>query len=187
MKRLNLLLLFFLLATLANAKIYKWVDENGSTHFSDKPYSPKAREVQIKGTGITVSGDGEPGEPEPEVKKPDKPARKENSVAKEKFAEKEISEADYRISSSVGKLGADIMSISGRISAGPICKDMTVTASAKNENGLSASITVQTSKTNSFGSTIFEGNDKVAGSAEDTGFWNVESVTVQCNDEHEQK
>ena len=182
MKRLNLLLLFLLATTLANGKIYKWVDENGSTHFSDKPYSSEAREVQIKGTGISVARDEEAEKPQPAVEKPSRPAKKEKIVAKEKRTDKEISEADYRISSSVGKLGADIMSISGRISAGPICKDMTVTASAKNENGLSASITTQVSKTNSFGSTIFEGNDKVAGSSEDTGFWNIDSVIIRCND-----
>ena len=89
MKRLNLLLLFFLVATLANAKIYKWVDENGSTHFSDKPYSSKAREVQIKGTGITVSGDGEPEEPQPVAKQPAKPIEKKSLTAREKKAEKE--------------------------------------------------------------------------------------------------
>lgn len=96
--------------------------------------------------------------------------------------EKDITEADYRISSSVGKLGADIMSISGRISSGPRCKDMSVTAMATNENGLKAMINDNISKTNSFGSTIFEGNAKVSGSAADYGFWNVDSVIIRCND-----
>ena len=67
--------------------------------------------------------------------------------------------------SSVGKLGADIMSISGRISSGPRCKDMSVTATVTNDNGLKATISDNVSKTNSFGSTIFEGNAKVSGSA----------------------
>ena len=96
--------------------------------------------------------------------------------------EKDITEADYRISSSVGKLGADIMSISGRISSGPRCKDMSVTATATNDNGLKATITDNVSKTNSFGSTTFEGNAKVSGSAEDYGFWKVDSVIVRCSD-----
>ena len=104
-------------------------------------------------------------------------------LRKKKIEEiKTITEADYRISSGVGKLGADIISISGRISSGPRCKDMTVTATATNDNGLSGTITDNVSKTNSYGSTIFEGNAKVSGSAEDYGFWNVETVTVRCND-----
>ena len=74
-----------------------------------------------------------------------------------------ITEEDYRIYSSVGKLGADIMSASGRISSGPRCKDMSVTATATNDNGLKATISDNVSKTNSFGSTIFEDNAKVSG------------------------
>jgi hypothetical protein len=53
---------------------------------------------------------------------------------------------------------------------------MTVTAIAINDNGLSGTITDNVSKTNSYGSTIFEGNAKVSGSAEDYGFWKVEKV-----------
>jgi hypothetical protein len=41
------------------------------------------------------------------------------------------------------------------------------------------------SKTNSFESTISEGNAKVSGSAEDYGFWKIDSVTVRCNDTKE--
>ena len=74
-----------------------------------------------------------------------------------------ITEEDYRISSNVGKLGADIISISVRIILGPRCKDPSVTATATNNNGLKATISDNVSKTNSFGSTIFEGNAKASG------------------------
>ncbi len=30
------------------AKIYKWVDENGKVHYSDKPFNNKGNEVKIK-------------------------------------------------------------------------------------------------------------------------------------------
>ena len=191
MKKLFLISAFILLSTSVNAKIYKWVDENGSVHFSDKPYSQEAKEVKVQGTGISVQKSeavlkAEKAREEKRQKemlqqkaatqtKPE-PAKDQSDV------EKVITEADYRISSSVGKLGADIMSISGRISSGPRCKDMSVTATATNDNGLKATITDNVSKTNSFGSTTFEGNAKVSGSAEDYGFWKVDSVTVRCND-----
>ena len=192
MKKLLLLSAFILLSTSVNAKIYKWVDENGSVHFSDKPYSQEAKEVKVQGTGISVQKSeailkAEKAREEKRQKemlqqkaatqtKPE-PAKDQSDV------EKVITEADYRISSSVGKLGADIMSISGRISSGPRCKDMSVTATATNDNGLKATITDNVSKTNSFGSTTFEGNAKVSGSAEDYGFWKVDSVIVRCNDD----
>ena len=54
MKRLLTLAALVLLATAVHAKIYKWVDENGSIHFSDKPYSQDAKEVKVKRTGIVV-------------------------------------------------------------------------------------------------------------------------------------
>ena len=192
MKKLFLISAFILLSTSVNAKIYKWVDENGSVHFSDKPYSQEAKEVKVQGTGISVQKSeavlkAEKAREEKQRKemlrqkaatqtKPE-PAKDQSDV------EKDITEADYRISSSVGKLGADIMSISGRISSGPRCNDMSVTATATNDNGLKATITDNVSKTNSFGSTTFEGNAKVSGSAEDYGFWKVDSVVVRCNDD----
>jgi hypothetical protein len=60
---------------------------------------------------------------------------------------------------------------------------MSVTATATNDNGLKATITDNVNKTNSFGSTTYEGNAKVSGSAEDYGFWKVDSVIVRCNDD----
>ncbi len=30
------------------AKVYKWVDENGKTHFSDKPFDEKSEQVKMK-------------------------------------------------------------------------------------------------------------------------------------------
>ena len=192
MKKLLFISVLVLLSTTANAKIYKWVDENGSVHFSDKPYSQDAKEVNVQGTGISVQKSEAvlKAEKDREEKRQKEMLRQKEATqtkpepAKDKSdVEKVITEADYRISSSVGKLGADIMSISGRISSGPRCKDMSVTSTATNDNGLKATITDNVSKTNSFGSTTFEGNAKVSGSAEDYGFWKVDSVIVRCNDE----
>jgi hypothetical protein len=192
MKKLLFISILVLLSTIANANIYKWVDENGSVHFSDKPYSQDAKEVNIQGTGISVQKSEAvlKAEKDREEKRKKEMLRKKETTktklepAKDKSeVEKVITEADYRISSSVGKLGADIMSISGRISSGPRCKDMSVTSTATNDNGLKATITDNVSKTNSYGSTTFEGNAKVSGSAEDYGFWKVDSVIVRCNDE----
>ena len=32
----------------SNAKVYKWVDENGKVHYSDKPFDDKSKELKIK-------------------------------------------------------------------------------------------------------------------------------------------
>lgn len=59
-------MLFLSLATLtlapsASAELYKWVDENGKVHFTDKPISPNAETVEVQqqkmiGQGDTVRG-----------------------------------------------------------------------------------------------------------------------------------
>jgi hypothetical protein len=191
MNKLLSIVVLVLLSTSVDAKIYKWVDENGSVHFSDKSYSQDANEVKIQETGISFQKSeavlkaekAREEERQKEMLMQKEATKTRPDTTKDKSdSEKVITEADYRISSSVGKLGADIISISGRISSGPRCNDMTVTAIAINDNGLSGTITDNVRKTNSYGSTIFEGNAKVSGSAEDYGFWKVDKVTIHCND-----
>ena len=52
--RLQLVSFFcFCLATITSlschsAQVYKWVDENGKTHYSDKPYDEKSETIQIR-------------------------------------------------------------------------------------------------------------------------------------------
>ena len=40
--------LAIMLSLSAPAKIYKWVDENGKTHYSDKPFDDKSQLVEMK-------------------------------------------------------------------------------------------------------------------------------------------
>ena len=40
--------IFFLNADLAHAKVYKWVDENGKVHYSDKPFDEDSKQLNIK-------------------------------------------------------------------------------------------------------------------------------------------
>ena len=54
MRTTALAVLLMLFTSMAQAKIYRWVDKNGSVHFSDKPYSEKAQEIEINETGIEL-------------------------------------------------------------------------------------------------------------------------------------
>jgi hypothetical protein len=164
-----------------DAKIYKWVDENGTIHFSDKPYSGDAKEVNVKGTGISVSGTSTPTEKKNTtsvVKDTKKPEKKPIKPEKPK----EVTEADYRITSNVGKIGADTIRIAGRLNSGPRCENLTVEVSATSDTGLSAAVKTSARKVTSHGSAAFEGYAKVAGSAEDFGFWEVTKVKVRCTE-----
>jgi len=192
MRTTALAVMLVLFASMAQAKIYRWVDKNGTTHFSDKPYSENAQEIIIDETGIEMdeaSLDGEQEHPTattPVSEKPlQQPAEKDNATREdeeEQQEDKTITEDDYKISTSIGKLGADIISISGRIGSGPKCYDMSVLATATNDNGLTAVIKDQVRKSSSFGSVTFKGSAKATGSAEDRGFWKVDSVAIRCND-----
>jgi len=194
MRTTALAVLFVLFTSSAQAKIYRWVDKNGSVHFSDKPYSEDAQEIKINETGIELdeaSVDEEQEQPATtnpvEEKSLQQPASKDNTTRKdpvkeEQTEDKTITEADYKISTTIGKLGADLISISGRIGSGPKCYDMSVIATATNDSGLTAKIKDQVRKSSSFGSVTFKGTAKATGSAEDRGFWKVDSVEIRCND-----
>ena len=197
MRTIALAILLVIFASAAQAKIYRWVDKNGRVHFSDKPYSEKAEEIIILETGIKLvetpddEGEEQPTIPEPktegsETKLNQPPAnnadRTKKTVKQEPDEDQIITEADYKITTTIGKLGADLISISGRISSGPKCYDLTVVVTATNNNGLTATIKDQVRKSNSFGSVTYKGTTKASGSGEDRGFWKVDSVTVRCND-----
>ena len=55
MKLLIFIVLFVLLTTTAHAKSYKWVDNNGTVHFSDRPSTEKAKELKVRDSNITVN------------------------------------------------------------------------------------------------------------------------------------
>jgi hypothetical protein len=179
-KKLVYAMLFLAIATTAHAQFYKWTDENGTTHFSDKPHSNKAKAITVKPNGVTYHA---PSNQRQRVQT--RTVTKTTSYTKKAKAPKQrkiISADDYKISTSVGKLGSDVMHVSGRVGKGPVCKDMEIRATARNENGLSASVSERTHLSTSGGSTTFEGSQKVYGSAEDRSFWDVTSVTVTCYD-----
>ena len=186
LRAVALVTLFVLCAGALQAKIYRWVDENGSVYFSDKPYSEKAQEIVIQETGIELDEMPEAETEEsslttPNATKEIPAAIKTEAVETELEEKKIITEEDYKITSTIGKLGQDLISISGRIGKGPKCYDMSVIATASNENGLSATIRDQVRKSSSFGSVTFSGTAKATGSGEDQGFWKVDSVTIRCN------
>jgi len=169
------------LPSTALSKIYKWVDESGTVHFSDKPYSDQAQEITVKGTGINVHQDPRLAEDKPiEIEKTAPSPASQGKTA----PPKRISEKDYRISANVGELGGDAVQISGRVSSGPRCEKMTVKATAASDTGLRATITDHISKSTSHGSAIFSGTAKATGSADDYGFWKIESVVITCDDDN---
>ena len=48
--RLFVLFITVIYATFLSAQVYKWVDENGKTHYSDKPHDENAEAIHIEKT-----------------------------------------------------------------------------------------------------------------------------------------
>ncbi len=48
--RLFVLFLTVIYATFLSAQVYKWVDENGKTHYSDKPQGENAKAIRLEKT-----------------------------------------------------------------------------------------------------------------------------------------
>ena len=44
----SLLILSIFFTCLTHAKVYKWTDENGKVHYSDKPFNQESKELEIK-------------------------------------------------------------------------------------------------------------------------------------------
>lgn len=173
--------LLLTISTTIQAKLYRWVDENGTTHFSDQPRSEKAQEIYVEPHDVTYHGPLN-NKQQTQTKSVTTKTIYINKTQKSP-QKKIITEDDYRISNTtVGKLGNNVMFLSGRVGDGPVCKNMQINAHAKNENGLSFSITENTRLSSSGGSTTFDGKKKVYGSAEDRGFWDVSNVSVRCLD-----
>lgn len=55
MRAILIIIFIVFLSTFACAEIYKWVDENGRIHFSDKPQNPKA-EYYVPQTDSSFDG-----------------------------------------------------------------------------------------------------------------------------------
>lgn len=55
MRKIISIFLLSLLLTVANAEIYKWTDELGRVHFSDKPVNKAAKEIQLQQQNISTT------------------------------------------------------------------------------------------------------------------------------------
>jgi hypothetical protein len=66
MRGLPLLLILGVCASASSATVYKWVDDNGVTHFSDQP-NPKAEKLQISGAQTYQSQSAAVTAPAPSV------------------------------------------------------------------------------------------------------------------------
>lgn len=121
--------ILLVLAAPAVGEIYKWTDEKGKLHFSDRPPHVEAEKVSL------FQNDGiKPLPREPKQTKTAVLPRTKKEKPKELRAE------DYQINFSAGQRG-DELTVSGRIGNGPECPNLKVSVRVQDERGTRKTVT----------------------------------------------
>ncbi len=158
---------------IAKAAVYRWVDETGQSHFSDRPRPGKDDEtLQLFDSD---GGRGEAG---------GIPARKTSTGTGRRppaVRDKQITANDYRIQVRVDQQG-ELVSFTGRIADGPPCKRLRLTFYAHSNDGLKAAASTAVEDLGRFGSRLFETSDRVkTPSAPFDRSWTVSDIAGLCD------
>lgn len=149
----------------SGAEIYRWIDERGEVHFSDRPVHPAAEEVTVF-DNESVSVPVREGTPQP-----DPPARRESG-------KKLISAEDYQISAALQQKG-DYVYLSGRVSGGPPCKVLLLDVFGHNSAGVSVHIIDRADNLGGFMSDLLEGKKRLK-TPVSADRWEITSIRARC-------
>ncbi len=119
--------------------VYKWVDEKGSVHFSDRPLNPQAERVPVEPLVTMKSSD--PQRAYAPASSPRDLQEKLQTLAQAQTQEaprRRPSPADYEFSLVGGFQQGDDVILSGRV-AGPACKALRVHVAVNSHSGLTVS------------------------------------------------
>jgi hypothetical protein len=156
---------------------YKWVDENGSLHFSDRPMSADAEQISIS-----------------PINSYDQPQTRPAAVAQTSRAQQQaapavrsaqpvprrpISAADYTITKYALQRGNDVV-LSGRVSAGPACKSLHLSLRAESNKGRSVFGTTMVNNVGS-GGRLYE-IVRSSSYSENSGrpVWEITNIQASC-------
>jgi len=164
------------------SEVYKWVDENGVSNYSDRPVVETAEVVELKPLSKMSI-------PRAEQNRIDAQRRREvANYLSQSSQPQQITKVAARRSSeyvleraSVDQLSNRIR-FSGRFSGGPECRRLAISISAKSNRG--KTISAQTYENNvggDFGSWLFEAERKHNWNGKTPkDFWEVTGVNLRC-------
>ncbi len=157
-------------------RIYRWVDENGRTVYSDQPNHPEAKAytpkdlAQLKVSGVPQT-----------VRRVESVAKSAPAVVERSVQAREVP-PEFEFSMTSAGWEREYVVLSGRISGGYACKQLEVWASAKSDAGSWVRGRDVVSY-NGFGSTLYEirrkSRTKVNGRRP---WWEPQSVSARCLD-----
>lgn len=156
---------------------YKWVDEKGTLTFSDRPMSADAQQVKMAAINTYDYPQTRPDTPARTSRSRQQAAPAVRSV--QPVTRRPISAADYTITKYALQRGNDVV-LSGRVSAGPVCKSLHLSLRAESNKGGSVFGTTVVNNVGS-GGRLYE---IVRGSSysENSGrpVWEITNIQASC-------
>ena len=140
-------------------EMYKWVDSNGITRFTNTAPPDDAKKV-----GNEINHIGQPITEEAD--KPDyfrgSSSKNYNSTSADTKKSNQISQpAEYRFNWSSPRVSGDELTLSGRVEGGESCKKLNVTVFLFDEKGNKTMVYCQASDVGGSGSRILEGKKHI--------------------------
>jgi len=158
---------------------YKWVDEKGTIHFSDRPMSAKSEQIEVR----PIDTYEFPQAQSVYVAQVNRAPQTATEVRQQRPASRRpISAADYKFFNNTFQTGSDLI-LSGRISGGPECKALHLTIWAESNKGKRVCANTVVEGAGGMGSTLYRAvvrapyDNKAAWPT-----WDVTSVQAYCAD-----
>jgi hypothetical protein len=160
----------------SEARIYRWIDENGHTVFSDRPRHEDAVAFKPKELGdLSVTG-----LPEPDRRTVSHVVKR--TVKPQKVVVSRQVKPKFKFSTLSAIQRDDYVELSGRVSAGYACEKLKIIVSAKNDRGMTVSGS-DIIRSKGVGSSLFEVKLKVrANNKGRWSLWEQKTPTALCLD-----
>ncbi len=158
--------------------VYKWVDEQGTIHFSDQPHHSGAEQVKVSPIQAYKLPESKPANrsqalPGYQPYGQSAPAVRETRV---------ISASDYDIFSNARQKDHRTVELSGRVSSGPECQALQLMIRAENNQGRSVSARTVVENVG-WGSSLFEATRSSAWRDNTPRpIWRITEITGFCRD-----
>lgn len=163
--------------------VYKWVDEQGTIHFSDQPRHSGSGQVKVAPIQTYKSPEGNPTRSESASRSQALPGYQPYGQSAPAVREtRVISASDYDIFSNARQKDHRTVELSGRVSSGPECQALQLMIRAENNQGRSVSARTVVENVG-WGSSLFEVTRSSAWRDNTPRpIWRITEITGFCRD-----
>lgn len=164
-------------------KVYKWIDKNGTIHFSDRPQHSDRKSVMIVPSSEETPNRTQHKTGQEVASLKDKisqlPKKQSRSIWAKKISRGQfVTSEGYEITTYAQHLGKKLI-FSGRVEGGPECSTLTLAGYLENRDGDRVRLTAQASDVGSLGK-LFE--SRPARVPWIKKGWDVERLSASCSE-----